>query len=107
MKTENYIIERIEALRAKRQMSRYRLAQVSGLSQSSVSNLLNRSNVPSIHTLEKICAGLGVTLAQFFAKDGKTLDLTEDQEKILTVWSDLSAEEKLRVYAFIQGMKKD
>lgn len=106
MKTENYIIERIEALREKRQMSRYRLAQASGLPQSSVSNLLNRSNVPSIHTLEKICGGLGVTLAQFFAKDGKTLDLTEEQEKILTVWDGLSEEEKLRVYAFVQGMKK-
>ncbi|MBQ8417115.1 MAG: helix-turn-helix transcriptional regulator [Phascolarctobacterium sp.] len=107
MKTENYIIERIEALREERQMSRYRLAQVSGLSQSSVSNLLNRSNVPTIHTLEKICVGLGVTLAQFFAKDGKTLDLTEDQEKILSVWGSLSEEERLRVYAFMQGMRKD
>ena len=43
-------------------MSRYRLAQKSGIAQSSISTLLNRKSVPTIQTLEKICDGFGITL---------------------------------------------
>lgn len=69
MSTENYIIDRIEQLCEQKQMSRYRLAQKSGISQSSISTLLNRQSVPTIQTLEKICKGLDMTLAQFFSED--------------------------------------
>ena len=57
MSAENYIIERIEELCEKKHMSRYRLAQKSGIAQSSISTLLNRKSVPTIQTLEKICDG--------------------------------------------------
>ena len=69
MSAENYIIDRIEQLCEQKQMSRYRLAQKSGISQSSISTLLNRQSVPTIQTLEKICKGLDMTLAQFFSED--------------------------------------
>ncbi len=105
MSYDAFIIERIEGLCRERNMTRYRLAQKSGISQSSISNMLNRRNIPSINTLAKLCDGLGVTLAQFFSKDGKKIDLTEEQEYILDVWSILSDEEKLRVKAYIQGVR--
>lgn len=104
MQTENYIIERIEKLCEMRKMSRYRLAQKSGISQSSISNLLNRRNVPSIQTLEKLCNGLDITLAQFFAMDGRRPDLTEEQEKVLDTWAKLTREQKIRVESYIHGM---
>lgn len=105
MLTENYIIERIEKLCEARNMSRYRLAQRSGISQSSISNLLNRRNIPSIQTLDKLCQGLDITLAQFFAMEGHRPDLTEEQEKVLDTWSKLTCEQKIRVEAYIQGMR--
>ncbi len=104
MKNDMFIIERIEGLCRERNMTRYRLAQRSGISQSSISNMLNRRNVPSINTLARLCDGLGVTLAQFFSKDGKRLDLTQEQEQLIELWSRLSDEEKLRVKAYIQGV---
>ena len=69
MQAENYIIARIEQLCEKKKFSGYRLAQKSGIAQSSISTLLNRKSVPTIQTLEKICEGFDITLAQFFAGD--------------------------------------
>lgn len=106
MLDENYIIERIEELCEKRQMSRYRLSQKTGLAQSSISNLLNRKSVPTIPTLEKICEGLGITLSQFFAGDGDIPNLTGEQKELLASWDDLTDEEKSLVEAYIQGIRK-
>ena len=104
MSAENYIIERIEQLCEKKQMSRYRLAQKSGISQSSISTLLNRQSVPTIQTLEKICKGLDMTLAQFFSKDDELPNLTEEQKHLLTTWNAMNEQEKALVEAYMQGI---
>lgn len=85
-------------------MSRYRLAQKSGISQSSISTLLNRQSVPTIQTLEKICKGLDMTLAQFFSEDDELPNLTEDQKRLLTTWNAMNEQEKALVEAYMQGI---
>jgi len=85
-------------------MSRYRLAQKSGISQSSISTLLNRQSVPTIQTLEKICKGLDMTLAQFFSKDDELPNLTEEQKHLLTTWNAMNEQEKALVEAYMQGI---
>lgn len=104
MSTENYIIDRIEQLCEQKQMSRYRLAQKSGISQSSISTLLNRQSVPTIQTLEKICKGLDMTLAQFFSEDDELPNLTEEQKRLLTTWNAMNEQEKALVEAYMQGI---
>lgn len=104
MLTENYIIDKILQLCDQKDMSRYRLAQKSGVSQSSISTLLNRQSVPTIPTLEKICNGLGVTLSQFFAETDQILDLTTEQQELLEMWGNMSEHEKGLVKAYMQGI---
>ena len=104
MQTENYIITRIEQLCEKKGISRYKLAQRSGIAQSSISTLLNRKSVPTIQTLEKICEGLGITLAQFFAGDEEFPDLTADQKQLLSDWNAMDDHQKELVKAYIQGI---
>ncbi|WP_270228510.1 helix-turn-helix domain-containing protein [Clostridium fessum] len=87
-----------------KQMSRYRLAQKSGISQSSISTLLNRQSVPTIQTLEKICKGLDMTLAQFFSEDDELPNLTEEQKRLLTTWNAMNEQEKALVEAYMQGI---
>lgn len=106
MQNKDYIVDRIEMLCKKRNISRYRLARRSGLALSSVSTLLNRKSVPTIYTLEKICNGLGVTLAQFFSVDNARPNLTKEQEEFLLILDEFSDEEKARLSAFMQGMRK-
>lgn len=102
---ENYIIDRIEELCKQKKLSRYRLSQKAGISQSSLSTLMNRKSVPTIPTLERICEGMGITLAQFFARD-QILDLTDEQKDILGLWSSLDEQEKELVKAYIQGLHR-
>ena len=84
---------RIRELMAERKWSEYRLAIASGLSQSTVANIFNRNTTPSIATLESICAGFGITLAQFFA-EGDMVELTEEQKEMFAAWSSLSKDQK-------------
>ena len=67
------------------------------MTQSSISTLLNEGNVPKITTLEKVCKGFGITLAQFFAVDGKYPDLSEEQLNVLNTWEKLSVKEKTAI----------
>ena len=96
---------RIRELMAERKSSEYRLAIASGLSQSTVANIFNRNTTPSVATLESICAGFGITLAQFFA-DGEMVELTEEQREMFSAWSTLTKEQKEALQQLILVMKK-
>lgn len=95
---------RIRELMAERKWSEYRLAIASGLSQSTVANIFNRNTTPSVATLESICAGFGITLAQFFA-EGDMVELTEEQKEMFAAWSSLSKDQKDVLRQLILVMK--
>ena len=60
---------RIKQLMDERNISEYRLAKDSGLSQSTISNIFVRNTAPTIPTVEAICDGFGITLSQFFCDE--------------------------------------
>lgn len=84
---------RIRQLMKERSWSEYRLAKMSGLSASTLSNLFTRNTTPSIGTLEAICKGFGITLGQFFT-EGEVVELSRDQKEFFDEWSTLTADEK-------------
>ena len=95
---------RIKELMAERNWSEYRLAIASGLSQSTVANIFNRNTTPSVATLESICAGFGITMAQFFA-EGDMVELTLEQKELFRTWSMLTKEQKKALEHLISVMK--
>ena len=64
-----------------------------------------RQNLPSLITLEKICAALGVTLSQFF-QEGNSENLTEKQKEVLGIWNDLNVNEQETVMSMLRGLRK-
>lgn len=96
--------ERIKELCTKKNMSQYELAKRAGMTQSSISTLLNKGNVPRITTLEKVCKGFGITLAQFFAEDEKYPDLSEEQLRVLNTWQKLSVKEKAAIEKIVSSI---
>ena len=84
------VLEEITRLRIKRKWSEYDLAKHSGLSQSTISTWYRKKQIPTIQTLDKVCAGLGITLSQFFAEDDDAVHLTAQQRELLDNWSALS-----------------
>lgn len=103
---EMYIIDRIEKLCEEKNLSRYRLAQKAGIAQSSLSTLLNRKSIPTIQTLEKICSGFDITLAQFFAAENEIPDLTDEQRELLDTWNNMNEQERALVKAYMQGIMR-
>ena len=82
-------IERIKELCTERGWSYYQLAKSSDLPYSTLSTLLNSTNLPSLTTLEKICSGFGISFADFF-DPGRDLRFMSDEQIeciiIITKW---------------------
>ena len=87
---KNNVIRRIQELCRERNITVYKLAQLSGIPKNTLSNMIADDRVPTVPTIEKICAGLGITLSQFFTSDGVYPELTEKQKQVLLVWEKLS-----------------
>ena len=87
-------IKRVKQLLYERGWTVYKLSKISGISQSTLSNMFNRNNDPSISTLEDICSAFGITLSQFFANEGELVALDSEQIEMLEKWSALAPEQK-------------
>ena len=99
-----FVAERIRELCAKKGMTQYELAKRAEMTQSSISSLLNEGNVPKITTVEKVCKGFGITLAQLFSPDDSFPDLSEEQLEVLNTWEELSAKEKAAIKKIVSSI---
>ncbi len=98
------LVERIIELRKERQWSEYHLAKEAGISQSTLSNLINRGNNPSIYTLEKIAHAFGLTLSQFFNTDGEEMYVTGEQKELLEYWNRMDKLQRAKTLSYIKGL---
>ena len=105
MLDEKYIANRIKELCDKKQMTMYALSKKTGISQSSLSNLMKRGSTPTFYTLDRICDGLGITLPQFFSDDIGKLELSSEQKQVLRMWESLTDKEREAVEIYVRGIK--
>lgn len=97
----------IKELCAERGWSYYQLAKSSGLAYSTLSTLLNNNNMPSLTTLEKICIGFGISLADFF-DPGRDLEfMSAEQSECLQLFNSLPDTKKQLAIAYMKGLKGD
>ncbi len=99
--------EKIKQIMKNKNISEYRLAKLSGLSQSTISNIFVRNTAPTLPTIEAICNGLGITMSQFFAEDSESgVFLSDEQKEMFDVWSTLTAEQKEIIRSLINVFNK-
>ena len=96
LQLEEYIADNMIELCEKRGISKYRLAQMTGIAQSSLGRIMAKESLPSL---------LDVTLSQFFC-EGDPDDLTQPQSEVLAIWNDLSVQEQEVVLAMLRGLQK-
>ena len=61
------VIRRILELCEERKISLNKLADMSGVTQSTLNNIVSgRNNSTTISTIKKLCDGLGITIEDFF-----------------------------------------
>lgn len=100
------ILEKITQLKDERGWSYYKLAKQANIPQSTLSNLFNRENSPTMATLTAICCAFGISLAQFFS-DVTDSTLTDEQNSLLQDWSLLSKPQKEKVMIYIKGLLQE
>ncbi len=80
--------------------------KICGLSQSTISNIYRRNAIPSIPTLEIICAGFGMTLSQFFA-DSEMVELTPELKEVVEHWIVMTPEQKRAALMMLKAFRHD
>lgn len=91
------VLERILQLRNERNWSEYRLAEESGIAQTTISSWFKKDVYPSIPSLEKICKAYGISLAQFFNYDNEPVTLSQEQFELLESYNRLNHEQQKAV----------
>lgn len=91
------IIKKLNELRLERNMSVYRLAELSGVNQSTLANTFSRGTVPSVKNLELLCNTLGMSLSQFFADDETPMPLSPNERKLIQNYRKLPEQLKTAV----------
>lgn len=92
-----------------RGLNMYSLAKRSNASWNTIKNFYARDSKPTITTIELLCKGLGITLAQFFDESGEPVSLTAEQQHVLDRWDRISDEEEQIISGMLDVMvsKKD
>lgn len=85
------ILDKINKLRTEFGWSVYKLAEETGITQSTLSNMFTRHSTPSLTTLSQICQAFNITLSEFFNENN----------------SDYSEEEKTLIYKYRKLNKRD
>lgn len=98
------VLSVITAYREERGWTEYQLAERSGLPQSTISSWYRKNMIPTIPSLEKICAAFGITLSQLFAEGDTPVSLTNSQQKLLERWSRLREDQQAAIFALIDKM---
>lgn len=60
-------VARVKELADERNLSFFKLANISGVSYKTLKSTEDRGGQLQVDTIEKICQGLGITLAEFFS----------------------------------------
>lgn len=83
--------ERIQELREKKGLTRYRLTQITGISGHHIKGIEEGTRQPTIDTLEKMIVPLGITLAELF-NDGDATYLSDKEKQLIENFRTLSNE---------------
>jgi transcriptional regulator with XRE-family HTH domain len=104
----NEVLQRITVLREDRGWKLFRLAKESDISYSTLKNLYDRNNMPTIPVLMRICSGLGITLSEFFSFHGelpKQKSLPKTESDLLRRFNALRPTDKRTVEIVIKGLE--
>ncbi len=98
------VLERLRKLQSDYGWSDYRIAKEAGLSSGTVSNIYRRNTIPNLFTLEAICKGFGITLAQFFAND-ELIEVTPELKELFDSWTKVPEEKRTLLLQIIKSSK--
>lgn len=101
------VITKLNKLRLERNLSVYRLSEITGINQSTLANTFSRGTIPSIQNLEIICHALGITLSQFFQEDEKAIILNENDLSFFNEYKKLTSDMQVTIVNLIKKINEN
>lgn len=97
-----YLPKRLKQLLKDNNWTIYHLSKVSGVPLSTLNHIINGETSPLLLTVQRICHGLNMTLAEFFSEQSFN-SLSPDETKIITLYRTLSIQDKKLVLGYFYG----
>jgi len=85
--------------------SMYELSKLTQVPQSTLATIMTRGNAPRVDTLERICAGLGITLSDFFAEEQPEIE--PEFRRLLETAKKLTPEQREHLQKLLEAMSKE
>ena len=91
-----HILDKLNAIRKQKNISKYALAKATGMYTSSMSNLLNGKTKPYLYNMLLICNVLRIPLGELLEKDN-----CENEEWLISAYRTMTPEKQrmLQIYA--------
>lgn len=96
---------RLRTLRTRKSMSQQALANLAGLDRLTITKMETNRLTPSLKSLEKICSGLNITLAQFFS--GTEANISEDLIPLIEIVSEMDTKQMQQLLDIAKILKQD
>ena len=98
------IMERIDTLCKEHHISKYRLSQITGISQSAFSKMARQQSSLSLETIQRISDAFGISMAQFFSDADEYPDLTEQKKRLIHYWTLMNAKKREFVLLLLEKL---
>lgn len=100
------VLDRILQLRLERNWTEYRLAEESGIAQTTISSWFSKKITPTIPSLTNICRAFNISLSEFFAFDGTPSVLTDTQKTALAAFNKLTKNQQNTIIELMNCMNE-
>lgn len=103
---EKLVVKRIEQLLEERKITKYRLAQKTGITQAALSLIFSGKSTPSLYIICRICLALNIPYDEFFNFSSPRLEsLSFKERNLLAMWNSFNENEKKMIMDFALSLK--
>jgi len=100
------VAERIKQLRESRKMTKTRLAQLAGVSQSYISDIEAGKKNPTLEVISRICDALGVTVIELLSEEITTPEIDPESMRLAKLAEKLDPGERKALMRYLEETLK-
>ena len=98
------ISERLRSIRKAKNMSVYKLSQLSGVSETHIRDLERGDRNPSIDTLCRLVEPMGIPVSELFNESNNTTVLSDEEKALLDCYRMLSKDKADSLLVFLKTL---
>ena len=98
------ISERLKSIRVAKNMSVYKLSQLSGVSETHIRDLERGDRNPSIDTLCRLVEPMGVPVSELFTESNNMTVLSDEEKALLDCYRMLSKDKAESLLVFLKTL---